>query len=354
VKLSQIIQALKVRGVEVQTYINAKKLSDDAIETFEVQQVAPLETAQSNQISFFNNPKFKKQLADTQAGVVILREPFETLSSIQLLTQDPYYVYALVAQLLNPTPAIKPGIHSKSEIKDGVFVDSSAEVSAFVTIESGAHIAANCCISEGAFIGANVRLGENCRIGPNVVIHHDCVLGCDVIVKAGTVIGGEGFGWAPHQGRWEKIPQLGRVVIGNRVAIGSNVTIDRGALKDTLIADDCIIDNLVQIAHNVQLGAGTAVASQVGFAGSTIVGKHTIVAGQVGFAGHLSITDGCQFMARSGVTHDIKQPGSYSGFPAQPTAEWQKNVVRNRQLDKLAKQVKALQKQLDDLKLKSS
>jgi len=173
-----------------------------------------------------------------------------------------------------------------------------------------------------------------------------------VIIKAGAVIGGDGFGWAPHQGRWEKIPQLGRVVIGNRVSIGNNVTIDRGALKDTQIGDDCIIDNLVHIAHNVQLGAGTAVVAQTGISGSTTIGKHNIIAGQVGFAGHIETVDGCQFMAKSGVTHSIKQPGSYSGFPAQPTAEWQKNTVRSRQLDKMAKQLKMLQKQLAELESK--
>ncbi|GAB6034621.1 UDP-3-O-(3-hydroxymyristoyl)glucosamine N-acyltransferase [Galenea microaerophila] len=346
-KLSQIIKELEARGVEVKLFPETESSND-----IEIEQVAPLDEAGPQHITFFNNPKLKSQLGNTNAGAVLLREPEEGLSSVQLLVQDPYYAYAIVAQLLNPLPAIKPGIHPKAEVNGGAMVDPSSQISAFVTIEKGAQIAAHCVIGEGAFIGRNVQIGEGCRIGPNVVIHHDCILGDQVIIKAGAVIGGDGFGWAPHQGRWEKIPQLGRVVIGNRVSIGNNVTIDRGALKDTQIGDDCIIDNLVHLAHNVQLGAGTAVVAQTGISGSTTIGKQNIIAGQVGFAGHIETADGCQFMAKSGVTHSIKQPGSYSGFPAQPTAEWQKNTVRSRQLDKMAKQLKMLQKQLAELESK--
>jgi len=346
-KLSQIIKALEVRGVEVKLFPDAETFSD-----IEIEQVAPLDEAGPQHITFFNNPKLKSQLANTNAGAILLREPEEGLSSVQLLVQDPYYAYAVVAQLLNPLPAIKPGIHPKAEVNGGAMVDPSSQVSAFVTIEKGAQIAAHCVIGEGTFIGRNVQIGEGCRIGPNVVIHHDCILGERVKIEAGTVIGGDGFGWAPHQGCWEKIPQIGRVIIGNRVSIGNNVAIDRGALKDTEIGDDCIIDNLVHIAHNVKIGAGTAIAGQVGFAGSATIGQQNIIAGQAGFAGHIETVDGCQFMAKSGVTHSIKQPGSYSGFPAQPTAEWQKNMVRSRQLDKMAKQLKMLQKQLVELESK--
>ena len=339
-KLSQIIQALTERGQSVE--LN----SSQSPEEIEVSQVAPLDEATGEQLTFFNNPKLKGQLLQTQAGAVLLREPVKDLTSAQLIVSDPYFSYAVAAQMLNPLPSLKPGIHPSAEINGGADIAKNTQIAAFVTIGSGATIGEQCVIAEGAFIGQDVVLGKGCRIGPNVVIHHQCVLGDDVTIEAGSIIGGDGFGWAPHQGRWEKIPQLGKVVIGNRVSIGNNVTIDRGALEDTVIGDDCIIDNLVHIAHNVQIGAGSAIAGQAGFAGSTKVGKHTIVAGQVGFAGHLEITDGCQFMAKSGVTHSIKEPGSYSGFPAQPTQDWQKNMVRSRQLDKMAKQIKSLQKEV--------
>jgi UDP-3-O-[3-hydroxymyristoyl] glucosamine N-acyltransferase len=339
--LAELVHELEARNIEVEL------LGDP---TTVIKQVGSLDEARPDQITFFNDPRLKDKLMASQAGAIIVKSPIERLPiPNQLVVKDPYYVYAVVAQTLNPLPPIKPGIHPDAHVNSGADIDSTTQVSALVTVENDASIGGACLIAEGAYIGEGVKVGHHCRIGVNVVIMPGCQLGDHVTIEAGSVIGGDGFGWAPHQGRWEKIPQIGRVVIGNRVSIGNNVTIDRGALKDTVIGDDCIIDNLVHIAHNVHIGSGSAIAGQAGFAGSTSVGKHTIVAGQAGFAGHLKITDGCQFMAKSGVTHSIHQPGSYSGFPAIPTAEWQKTVVRTRQLDKMAKQLKALQKTVDQL-----
>jgi len=180
-------------------------------------------------------------------------------------------------------------------------------------------------------------------------ICHQSIIGSNVIIEAGAVIGGDGFGWANNKGQWVKIPQVGRVIIGNDVSIGNNVTIDRGAIEDTIIEDNCIIDNQVHLAHNVKIGSGSAIAGQAGFAGSTTLGKNCTVAGQVGFAGHITIADNVHFLAKSGVTNNITEAGAYSGFPAVKASDWQKNSVRIRQLDKLAKQVKALQKQIEKL-----
>ena len=320
-------------------------------EQVEIHQVAGLDLAQSNNLSFLTDNKYRSFLETTQAGAVILPQnlagnayPFSVI-----FTENPYYAYALVAQLLNPRASLPKGVHPSASIDPTSQLDASVNVAPNVTIMANVNIGAGTQISAGSVIEDNVVIGENCWIGPNVTLHHDCKLGDQVIIEAGTVIGGDGFGWANHQGEWVKIPQIGRVIIGNRVSIGNQVAIDRGALQNTVIEDNCIIDNLVHIAHNVVIGSGSAIAGQVGFAGSTTLGKHCTVAGQAGFAGHIEITDHAHFMAKAGVTHDIKEPGAYSGFPAVKATDWQKNSVRIRQLDKLAKQVKQLQKQIDAL-----
>lgn len=314
-----------------------------------IQQVASLETATANQISFLNDKKYVHFLEKTQAGAVILNRANSAVCPVpHLIVDNPYYAYALVAQLLNP-------FEFSAGIDDSASVASSAKVSKGVAIEAQAVIQAGAVIGEGSYIGSgaviekNATIGSNCRIGSNVVICHGCVIGNHVIIEAGSIIGGDGFGWAAHQGQWVKIPQIGKVVIGDHVSIGNNVCIDRGAIGDTVIANHCIIDNLVHMAHNVKLGEGCAIAGQVGFAGSTTLGAHCTVAGQAGFAGHITVTDGAHFLAKAGVTHSLDQAGVYAGFPAIAASDWQKNSVRARNLDKMSKQMKALQKQVDAL-----
>ena len=318
----------------------------------EIKQVAGLDTAENQNISFLNDKKYLSYLESTRAGAVILSASYSPNCHVaHLIVDDPYYVYALVAQLLN-TVTVEYKVHPDST------VDPKATIANCVAIEAQAVVQANATVGEGTLICAGTviqegaQLGDDCRIGANVVIGHNCIIGNNVTIEAGTVIGGDGFGWAAHQGKWVKIPQVGRVVIGNNVSIANNVCIDRGAIEDTIIEDDCIIDNLVHIAHNVKIGQGSAIAGQVGFAGSTTLGAHCTIAGQAGFAGHIEITDNSHFFAKAGVTHNIKEPGVYSGFPAIPVSEWQKNSVRARGLDKMSKQLKQLQKQLDALETK--
>ncbi|BBP43647.1 UDP-3-O-(3-hydroxymyristoyl)glucosamine N-acyltransferase [Thiosulfativibrio zosterae] len=313
-------------------------------------KVADLEKATSQEIAFFNDPKRKEQLKSTQAGLVILKAEFSDLTVCnRLIVKNPYYVYALLAQKFNPLPSQK-GIHPSAVVDGSVVVPASCYIGPNVVIESGVLLGEGCQISAGCYLGKNVTLGKNCYLGPNVVIMNDCVLGDEVILQAGCVIGGEGFGFAPQAGQWIRIPQIGRVIIGNHVSIGNNTTIDRGTLQDTVIEDDCIIDNLVHIAHNVKIGQGSAIAAQTGFAGSSQVGKQCIFAGQAGVVGHLKISDGVMVMAKAGVTHSLKQPGSYSGFPAIPTGEWQKNTVRAKNLQKMALQIKDLEQSIKELK----
>lgn len=316
----------------------------------EITRVAPLNSATPESLSFLNSSKFVSSLATTQAGLVIIAEKFAAESPCpSLIVQDPYYVYSLLAQALYPTELPFQGVADSATVSLTAKVSENACIDANCVLQDDAVVGENTWIAPGCVVYDKVQIGKNCVIGANVVIHSSCVLGDNVRIESGTIIGGDGFGWAPHRGAWSKIPQVGRVLIGNHVSIGNNCTIDRGAIEDTIIEDHCIIDNLVHIAHNVVIGEGSAIAGQVGFAGTTTLGKHNIVAGQVGFAGHLTTADNCHFAAKSGVTHDIKDAGAYSGFPTQETAKWQKQIVRQRTLDKLARQVKALQKQIAEL-----
>ncbi|BCN93434.1 UDP-3-O-acylglucosamine N-acyltransferase [Thiomicrorhabdus immobilis] len=340
-QLHKILAFLAENGVDYDF------VGDDSIE---INQVSGLDNARADQVSFLTDKKYLDYLQTTQAGLVILNKKMVDATHVaHLLVDNPYYVYALVAQLLNPLkPAsnfIHPSavVHQDAIVGDDVYIGENVVVQQGVKIESGSYLAAGCVIEEFT------TLGKQCRIGSNATICHHCSLGDNVIIEAGAVIGGDGFGWANNQGQWFKIPQVGRVIIGNNVSIGNNVTVDRGAIEDTIIEDNCIIDNQVHLAHNVKIGSGSAIAGQAGFAGSTVLGKNCTVAGQVGFAGHIEITDNVHFLAKAGVTHDITESGAYAGFPAIKASDWQKNSVRVRQLDKLAKQVKALQKQIDIL-----
>lgn len=337
---------------QILTFLNEKGVDFDFIgdESLEISQVSSLDNALSNEISFLTDKKYEHYLETTQAGVVILsKKMLGFTSNPHILVDNPYYVYALVAQCLNPTKTVSDSKHPSAVISRAAKVSDTVFISENVVVQSGVFIGNGTFVSPGAVIEENVQIGENSRIGSNVTICNGCIIGNNVIIEAGTVIGGDGFGWANNQGQWVKIPQIGKVIIGNDVSIGNNVTIDRGAIEDTIIEDNCIIDNQVHIAHNVKIGSGSAIAGQVGFAGSTTLGKNCTVAGQVGFAGHIDIVDNVHFLAKAGVTNNIAEAGAYAGFPAIKASDWQKNSVRIRQLDKLSKQVKLMQKQIDSL-----
>ena len=338
-QLKKIVEHLKSANIEVEVIGEAGSV--------EIQQIASLLSANTSQISFFSDKRRINELAQTKAGAVLLKaEHAEFTGGCKVIVNDPYYAYAIVAQLLNPVKVEPVGIHATAVIDQSAFLADSVTVLAQAVIAEGVTIGADTLVMQGAVIGRETKIGQRCKIGPNVVIMHQCIIGDDVVIEAGSTIGGDGFGWANHQGSWIKIPQIGRVVIGNRVSIGNNCSVDRGAIDDTRIADGCIIDNLVQIGHNVELGESCAIAGQVGFAGSTTLGKQCTVAGQAGFAGHLDISDHVHILARAGVTHDLAEAGYYAGFPAISASDWQKNTVRARNLDKMSKQIKALENAL--------
>lgn len=339
--ISQLLAYLDKHSVEY-TFCGEPQL--------EITQVAALDKALAGEVSFLNDPKYASHLENTNASLVIVAQDVECEHcSAVIKTANPYYVYALIAQALNPAPSMPEGIASSAQIHTSANIAQTARIDHAVVIQEEVVIGEKTEIQAGSVIQKGARIGSACRIGANVVIAHDCIVGDNTNIEAGAVIGGDGFGWANHQGHWVKIPQVGRVVIGHHVSIGNNACIDRGAIADTIIADNCIIDNLVHIAHNCEIGYGSAIAGQTGFAGSTILGKHCTVAGQVGFSGHIEIADNCHFLAKTGVTHNLKEAGAYAGFPAVKAADWQKTSVRVRQLDKLSKKIKQLEKELANL-----
>ena len=266
-----------------------------------------------------------------------------------LVMDNPYMGYAILANLLDTTPNPVSGIHVSAIIADNVSLGDNVSIGANVVIESGVSLADNVSIGPGCFIGQNATIGKGTRLWSNISIYHDVILGEHCLIQANTVIGSDGFGYAPvnEQYKWHKIPQLGRVIIGNRVEIGASTTIDRGALEDTIIKDGVILDNQIQIAHNVIIGENTAMAACSVIAGSTVIGKNCTIAGLVGINGHISIADNCVFTGMAMVTKNINHGGVYSsGMPAVPNKEWNKTNARVKRLDNLTNRVKALENAL--------
>lgn len=320
-----------------------------------ISQIATLETAQPSQISFLTNSKYRAQLAGTQAGAVILAEADAGATDLpRIVSDNPYAYFAKVSAMLNPLPEAKPGVHPGAVIGAGARIDATASIAATAVIGEGATIGAHSVIGEGCCVGANVFIGSHARLYPRVVIYHDCVLGDNLIAHSGAVIGADGFGIAMDEGRWIKIQQIGRVVIGNDVEIGANTTIDRGALDDTVIEDGVKLDNQIQIGHNVRIGAHTAIAGCVGIAGSTTIGSYCRIGGGAGIAGHLQIADHVEIAAFTLISKSIREAGSYTGiFPFAKTADWRKNAVHLRRLDDLAQRIKTLEQELESLKATS-
>jgi len=317
-----------------------------------INQVAALDSAQANQIAFLANSKYRGQLDATQAGAVILATAdAESTTLPRIVCDSPYAYFAKLSAFLNPLPQAVAGVHSTAVVGDGACISLTAQIDALVVIGEGAQIGAHSVIMSGCSIGANVVIGENSLLYPRVVVYHDCVLGNNLIVHSGVVIGADGFGIAMEEGRWLKIPQIGRVVIGNDVEIGANTTIDRGALDDTVIEDGVKLDNQIQIAHNVRVGAHTAIAGCVGIAGSATIGKYCRIGGSAGILGHLHIADHVEISSFTLVGKSIKEQGSYCGiYPFSTTQTWRKNAAQLRHLDELADRIKQLEHQIAILK----
>lgn len=310
--------------------------------------LANLALANSTQLSFLANPKYKKFLDDTGAGAVIITAELAADARFDCLISDnPYLSYARATHLFDRRPRLPAGIDATAIVAPTATIEEGVAIGPRCVIGDSVRIGAHTQIGAGTVIGANSTIGAQCTLHANVTLYHGIVVGDACTIHSGAVIGADGFGFAPHAGGWEKIAQLGAVRIGRGVEIGANTTVDRGALEDTVIGDSAIIDNLCQIAHNVQIGEGTAIAGCVGIAGSAIIGAHCMIGGGAGIAGHITIADGVQVQGRARIIGSIDKPGSYtSGTGMMETHLWRKNAVRFGQLDELYRRVVELEKQL--------
>jgi UDP-3-O-[3-hydroxymyristoyl] glucosamine N-acyltransferase len=282
---------------------------------------------------------------------VVLSEEFADECPVAALVMDnPYLGFARCAAMLNPPPPHPSGIHPQAMVADGASVHAEAYVDAGAIVQAGTRIGARTIIGPGCVVGEDVTVGEDTCLGANVTLCRGVRLGARDLLHPGVVIGADGFGIANHEGVWEKVPQLGAVCIGDDVEIGANTTIDRGALEDTVIEDGVKLDNLIQVGHNVRIGAHTAIAACVAIGGSARIGRRCTIGGAASLAGHLDLADDVHLTATSAVPNSINEPGVYSsGMPVQENRAWRRNVIRMRQLDDMARTIKALQARLDAL-----
>ncbi|WP_083250686.1 UDP-3-O-(3-hydroxymyristoyl)glucosamine N-acyltransferase [Acidihalobacter aeolianus] len=312
-----------------------------------VTRVAPLESADGNSLAFLADDRYLKHLRSTRAGAVLLRERHAGACPVPTLVVDnPHAAFARAANLLHPPKRPAAGVHASAVVAPNATVDPEAHIGAQAVVGEGCRIGPGAVVGPGCVLLEDVILEADVRLVARVTVGAGCLIGARSLVHPGAVIGADGFGLAQDRGHWIKVPQLGRVVIGEDVEIGANSTIDRGALEDTVIDDGVKIDNLVQVAHNVKIGAHTAIAGCVGIAGSVEIGAHCTLGGGVGVAGHLRLADGVHVTGMSLVARSLDEPGAYSSsMPAQPMRHWQRNAARFRHLDEMARSVARLERQ---------
>jgi UDP-3-O-[3-hydroxymyristoyl] glucosamine N-acyltransferase len=313
-----------------------------------IYRIASLQNATAGSISFVVDKKKLDISRGCKASALIVPPDLTTHASVSgaaslLLSDNPYLSYAQLTQLWMRLQAPQSVVHPSAVIDPEATVAETASVGAAAVVSAGAVISDNARIEAGAFIGPGTTIGTATRVHANATIHHNCVVGENCEIHSGAVIGADGFGFAPCGDGWEKICQLGRVVIGNRVSVGACTSIDRGALDDTIIGDGVILDNQIQVAHNVVIGPYTAIAGCTGIAGSATIGANCRIAGAVSIVGHISICDGVMITANTFVNRSIVDRGSYSsGVPMQDSSTWRKNAVRLRKLDVLSRDIQKL------------
>ncbi|MGB0893480.1 MAG: UDP-3-O-(3-hydroxymyristoyl)glucosamine N-acyltransferase [Parashewanella sp.] len=337
-------------------FISIKELANrlDGIvkgdETVAINAVSTLESAKAGQLSFLANPKYRSQLESTQAAAVLLTpDAANDFSGNAIIVKDPYVAFARVAQWLDTTPRAADGIHPSAQIDPSARLGEGVTIGANAVIGAGVILGDYVDIGPGTVIGQDSILGSKTRLWANVTIYHDVQLGVECIVHSGAVIGSDGFGYANDAGKWVKIPQTGGVRIGDNVEIGASTAIDRGALEHTIIEDGVILDNQIQVAHNVLIGAHTAIAGNTTLAGSCVIGKYCIIGGNCAVAGHLSIADGTHVTGSTNITSVVRERSIMSSATiAMPNKQWRKNTVRFRQLDDLFQRVKTLEKTIEN------
>jgi UDP-3-O-[3-hydroxymyristoyl] glucosamine N-acyltransferase len=326
----------------------------------QVSSFAPLNQAGASQLAFLANPLYRNEAAASKAaGLIVSEADYEFLRAdgansqrSYLIHKNPYALFARIAQEFakNAIPKYQPGIHPSAVIEPGADIASSAHIGPLCFVGKGAKIGERAVLVSQVHVGENATIGDDTLLYANVTVYYNCQLGLRNIIHSGAVIGSDGFGFAPDlaAGEWVKVPQTGRVLIGNDVEIGSNTSIDRGAMADTRIDDGCKIDNLVQIAHNAHIGALTVIAGNTAVAGSTTIGKMCMIGGSTSFAGHIQIADRTTISGGTSIMKSITEPGQQytSVFPMLPHREWEKIAVLVRGLDKMRQKIKDLEQQI--------
>ena len=348
--LAQLLSYVAQQGVKAQ-------LQNPNTDSITIQGIGSLDQATAVEISFLSNPQLAHQLISCDAAAVIMTETdYAALTVVPkfavVIADQPYLVYALLAQWFDQhrINAMVTGIHSSAIIDPTASIAEGVHIGPRCVIEAGVQIGSGTRLGAGCVIGANSRIGENSLLYANVTLYHQVVIGDRVILHSGSVIGADGFGFAPHPaGGWAKIAQIGSVQIANDVEVGANTTIDRGAINNTVIADGVKLDNQIMVGHNVHIGAHTAVAACVGIAGSTHIGAHCIIGGAAMLSGHLHIADHVQISGGTAVTSSIKKAGRYSGvYPYAEHKDWQYNAAVISQLSQLRKRLRSLERDVQE------
>lgn len=311
-----------------------------------VSRLATIQSATADALTFLANPRYRSYLETTGAGAVLCTAEQAQHSPVAtIVVKNPYLAFARISHDFDPRPQQPPGVHPSAVIAADVSVPASAHIGAQVVIEAGTCLGEGCVIMAGCYIGAGCTLGDQVRLWPHVTLYHQVVIGDRSVVHANSVIGADGFGFAHTGSAWTPIAQVGGVVIGNDVNIGASTTIDRGAVESTRIGDGVIIDNQVQIAHNVVIGEHTAIAGSSGISGSVTIGRYCLIGGACGVAGHLEICDQVQISGMSRVTGNITEPGTYaSGTTLDKVGVWRKSAVHFRHLHDIHQRLKRLEK----------
>jgi UDP-3-O-[3-hydroxymyristoyl] glucosamine N-acyltransferase len=313
-----------------------------------VAAVAALTEAGPADLSFLANPKYRRDAAATRAGAVVLgpadAAALPAHAAAHIVVDAPYAWFALAAQLLHPAAPAEPGVHPTAAVAADAVVHPSATVGVQAVVGAAARIGAQAVIGAGAVVGAGAVIGAGALLHPRAVVLDRCEIGARTIIHSGAVIGADGFGFAPLDGGWIKIPQIGRVIVGDDVEIGANTSIDRGTMGDTVIETGVKLDNQIQVGHNCVIGANTVIAGCVGIAGSAKIGRNCMIGGAAGIAGHLSIADGCIIGPATVVSSTITERGHYTGFfPIMRHREWERAAVLLRQLDELRRRLRGLE-----------
>lgn len=340
---------VRVTAREIAAHVGGELLGDPALV---LTRIGPLQAADPSTLSFLAHPRYRAQLAASQAGCVLVavdeRDAVAARPSA-VLCADPYLAYARATQwwAARLRERVLPGIHPSAVVAPSAHVDPGATIGPLAVVEAGARIGAGAWVGAQCLVGREAEVGSATRLAARVTLAERCRIGARAIVHPGAVIGADGFGFAPAAGHWEKIEQLGGVRIGDDVEIGANTCIDRGALEDTVLGDGVKLDNLVQIGHNVQVGAHSAMAGCVGVAGSARIGAHCTLGGGAIVLGHLELVDHVHVSAATVVTRSILRPGQYSGvFPFDDNASWEKNAATLRQLHALRDRLRAIESRL--------